>query len=137
MASAGGLLAGLDFNLRTPKGAMAALFCGMALPCLLRPELVLRLAIAPRLQPATPPARELAHLLMRCFGAQALLSGVAIAAGTWTPASHRAWVGAIVPFFAFDALAYRADMLTPLGAVGDALGNVAFVACSALAINGK
>ena len=39
--------------------------------------------------------------------------------------------------FVEDALAYRADMLTPLGAVGDALGNVAFVACSALAINGK
>ena len=126
---------GLDFNLRTPKGAMAALFCGMALPCLLRPELVLRLAIAPRLQPATPPARELANLLMRCFGAQAMLSGVAIAAGAWSPASHRAWVGAILPFFAFDALAYREGMLTPFGAVGDALGNVVFVACSALAIS--
>lgn len=115
---------------------MAAVFCSMAVPCLVDPDSILRLFIARRLQPTMVESSELAHLLVRCFGAQALLSGVAISLGKWGRSSHRAWLVAIAPFFVFDALAWRANMLTPLGAVGDALGNVVFVACSTLALVG-
>ena len=129
------LLAGLA-PLSTPQGAMAAVFCAMATPCLTHPSLILRLFIAPRLQPATPAATELAHLLMRCFGAQALLCGLAIAnGGVWRGrAPHVRWIAAIAPFFVFDAMAARAGMLSPLGAIGDAAGNAVFVAASLAAL---
>ena len=38
-----------------------------------------------------------------------------------------------MPFFAFDAAAYAGGLLTTAGAVGDALGNVAFVALAEVA----
>lgn len=110
-----------------PHGLMAAVFTSMALPCLTHPDLIARLfltggALSPR-----------ERLLLRCFGSQALLTGVAIGIGRWDVRAYKVWAAAIVPFFAFDAAAFAGGFLTTAGAVGDAAGNVAFLALSYLA----
>ena len=105
--------------------ATAALFAAMAAPCLTHPDLVARLFLTG----GPLGARE--RLLLRCFASQALLTAVAPGAGAdgGTRAHpYRAWALAIVPFSAFDAAAYAGGLLTAAGAVGDALGNAAFVA---------
>ena len=109
--------------------ATAALFAAMAAPCLTHPDLVARLFLTG----GPLGARE--RLLLRCFASQALLTAVALGAGAgkWDARAYRAWALAIVPFFAFDAAAYAGGFLTTAGAVGDALGNVAFVALAEVA----
>jgi len=112
-------------------GAMAAAFASLAVPCLTHPDLVARLCF--KGGPLSPRER----VLLRCFGSQALLSAAAIGLGRWEPRAYGLWAAAIVPFFAFDAAAYAAGFLTPLGAAGDAAGNVAFIALSYLAARAK
>jgi hypothetical protein len=109
--------------------AMAAVFASMALPCLTHPDIIAKLfltggALSPR-----------ERLLMRCFGSQALLTAAAIGLGRWDSRAYGWWAAAIVPFFAFDAAAYAGGHLTAAGAVGDAVGNGAFLALSYLAAN--
>ena len=112
---------------RGSHALMATIFASMALPCLTHPDLIARLFL-----PGGPlSARE--RLLLRCFGSQALLTGVAIGVGRWDARAYKVWAAAIVPFFAFDAAAFSGGMLTTAGAVGDAAGNVAFLALSFLA----
>ena len=106
---------------------MAAVFSSMALPCLTHPDLIARLFLTG----GALSARE--RLLLRCFGSQALLTGVAIGVGRWDARAYQLWAAAIVPFFAFDAAAFAGGMLTTAGAVGDAVGNAAFLALSYLA----
>lgn len=108
-------------------GVMAAAFAAMAVPCMTHPDLISRLFIAG----GPLSARE--RLLMRCFGSQALLTAVAVGLGRWEPREYGIWSAAIVPFFAFDAMASAAGLLKPAGAVGDAIGNAAFISLSYLA----
>lgn len=110
-----------------PHSLMAAIFSTMALPCLTHPDLVSRLFLTGGA--LTPRER----LLMRCFGSQALLTGVAIGLGRWDARGYKLWAAAILPFFAFDAAAYAGGFLTVAGAVGDAVGNTAFLVLSYLA----
>ena len=110
---------------------MAALFSSMALPCMTHPDFIARYCLTGGgLSP-----RE--RLLLRCFGSQALLSGIAIGLGKWDRRAFHIWAGAIVPFFAFDAAAFCAGMLTTAGAAGDALGNVVFIGLSLFAARQK
>ncbi len=113
-----------------PHALMAAVFSAMAVPCMTHPDFVARLSLTGG---ALSP-RE--RLLFRCFGAQALLTGIAIGVGRWDARAYKVWAVAIVPFFAFDAAAFAGGMLTTAGAVGDAAGNAAFLALSYLAARG-
>jgi hypothetical protein len=106
---------------------MSVAFASMALPCMTHPDLIARLFLTGGL--LNPRER----LLLRCFGSQALLTAASMALGKWEARSYALWSAAIVPFFAFDAMAYAGGMLTTAGAVGDAAGNVAFLALSFLA----
>ena len=107
--------------------AIAAIFSSMALPCLTHPDLIARLFLTGG---ALNP-RE--RLLLRCFGSQALLTGVSIGIGRWDARGYKVFIASILPFFAFDAAAYSEGFLTTAGAVGDALGNAAFIGLAALA----
>lgn len=49
-----------------------------ALPCLTHPDLILRLCVKPDALPETKRGKDLARVLMVCFGSQAMLSGIAI-----------------------------------------------------------
>ena len=111
-----------------PHALMATVFSSMALPCLTHPDLIARLFLTG----GPLSARE--RLLLRCFGSQALLTGIAIGVGRWDSRAYKVWAASIIPFFAFDAAAYAGGMLTTAGAVGDALGNAAFLALSYLAV---
>lgn len=67
---------------------------------------------------------------MQCFGSQATLCGVLILATKFTSQSFKTFGLCILPYFVFDGLAYSRGYLTALGAVGDAAGNIVFLACS-------
>lgn len=110
-----------------PHALMAGVFSSMALPCLTHPDLIARLFLT------GGPLSSRERLLMRCFGSQALLTGIAIGVGRWDARAYKVWAAAIVPFFAFDAAAYVSGFLTTAGAVGDAAGNAAFLVLSYLA----
>ena len=110
-----------------PHALMAAVFSAMAVPCMTHPDFVARLSLTGG---ALSP-RE--RLLFRCFGSQALLTGISIGLGKWDARAYKVWAAAIVPFFAFDAAAYAGGFLTVAGAAGDAVGNAAFLALSYLA----
>jgi hypothetical protein len=78
-------------------------------------------------------ASRLSFFLWSAPPDQALLTAASMALGKWEARSYALWSAAILPFFAFDAMAYAGGMLTTAGAVGDAAGNVAFLALSFLA----
>lgn len=106
---------------------MAGVFASMAIPCLIHPDFIARHFLTGGV--LSPRER----LLLRCFGSQALLTGVAIGLGRWDTRGYKIWIATIIPFFAFDAAAYSAGFLTTAGAVGDAIGNVVFIALSVIA----
>lgn len=111
--------------------AMAAFFSSMAVPCLTHPDVIARLFLTGG---ALNP-RE--RLLLRCFGSQALLTGISIGIGRWDARGYKVFIDFILPFFAFDAAAYAEGFLTTAGAVGDALGNAAFIGLAVLASGSK
>jgi hypothetical protein len=113
----------------SPHTVMSIIFSSMAIPCMTHPDLIARFCFTGGA--LTPRER----LLLRCFGSQALLTGVSIGIGKWDARAYQIWSASIVPFFLFDALAYSGGFLTSLGAIGDALGNVAFIGLSFAAIN--
>jgi hypothetical protein len=69
-------------------------------------------------------------ITFRCFGAQATLCGLLLLSQKMTKNTFRTWGLAMLPFFVFDYVAWEKGMITNLGAIGDALGNVVFVTCS-------
>ena len=107
--------------------AIAVIFSSMALPCLTHPDLIARLFLT------GGPLNARERLLLRCFGSQAFLTGVSIGIGRWDARAYNIFIASIVPFFAFDAAAYAGGFLTTAGAIGDALGNAAFIALAVLA----
>jgi hypothetical protein len=88
--------------------------------CLLAPALVLMLTIRPEYHADAP----IVPLLVRCFGAQAVLAGIFAAFSRFERRTFLAFGVALLPFFVFDYRAYAVvPILTPLGLL-DAVGNV-------------
>ena len=113
---------------------MSAVFCSMALPCMLCPGWVIKLGFTEKMQPRDEHEAARTELMMRCFGSQAMLSGIAMSVGEWKPVAYKVWIGGILPFFVFDFVAWKKGYINSLGAVFDAIGNVIFVTCSLLAL---
>jgi hypothetical protein len=115
----------------TPQLVMAAVWGGMGVGVMLFPEPLMRLSMRklPRDEGEKNPALKLAF---RCFGAQAVMVGVLLGISKLDRRGHAVWAAAMVPFFVFDAMAYSAGLLTPFGAIGDAVGNTVFLAASAI-----
>ena len=100
---------------------------------MLAPELVLKLSINPKALPAATAEKEpVLKLLMQCFGAQAVMCGILLLTSKMDRRAYAIWGAAILPFFWFDFSAWKQGMLTDFGALGDAVGNIIFVSCSAV-----
>jgi hypothetical protein len=124
--------AGLAAASSTPQLIMAVVWGTMGAGCMLFPEPLMRMSFAkdtlPEREGETNPALK---LTFRCFGAQAVMVGLLLGVSKLDRRGHALWGLAILPFFAFDAMAYNGGLLTPLGAIGDAIGNTVFLAASA------
>lgn len=91
--------------------------------CLLAPASVLMLTIRPEYHADAP----IVPLLVRCFGAQAVLAGIFAAFSRFERRTFLAFGVALLPFFVFDYRAYAVvPILTPVG-LFDAVGNVAML----------
>jgi hypothetical protein len=132
------ILASTFFSAESAQTMMGLTWLGMGAVTMLFPRPVTRLSLSKAVLPPGPeeagggaaqPALELA---MRCFGAQACMCGVLLLTSKMDRRAHAIWGACIVPFFVFDYLAWRGGYLTPLGAIGDAAGNVVFLAASAV-----
>ena len=101
---------------------------------MLFPDLVLRHCIHARHHPTifngSGGSNPIPKLVMQCFGSQATLCGILILSTKWTSQSYKTFALCILPYFVFDGLAYTRGYLTALCAVGDAAGNIVFLACS-------
>jgi hypothetical protein len=115
--------------------AMAGAWIGMGGVCMLAPTTVLELTLHPRFLAPLKRGGELADLatfIFRCFGAQAVMTGVLLGAARFDRRGYLIFGAAIIPFFAFDAAAYKARYLNGLGALGDLAGNLLFTAGAAI-----
>ncbi len=75
---------------------------------------------------------DLPVFMFRCFGAQAVMTGLLLSVATFDRQAYKVVFASILPFFVFDVAAWRAGYLTDLGALGDAGGNIVFTVASAL-----
>lgn len=66
---------------------------------------------------------------MQCFGSQATLCGILILSCKFTAETFKIYGLSILPYSAFDRLAWNAGALTVFGAAGDAAGNIIFAKC--------
>jgi hypothetical protein len=90
---------------------MGVTFTAMGLGTMMFPVSGLGLFIDPSIHAYCFTGNEVnpvAKLLWQCFGAQATLCGVLILSCKFTKKTFRNFGLAIIPFFAFDYLAYRA-----------------------------
>lgn len=71
-------------------------------------------------------------LTFRCFGAQASLVGLLLLSCKMTKRAYRNFGLAMLPFVAFDYIAWDRGVATTLGALGDLAGNVVFMTCCAI-----
>lgn len=130
-----------------PQRIMGVFWAGMGLACMLAPELTMKLSFKKEMLPAAPAPTEFddaapnarggesqpaVKLLAQCFGAQAVMVGILLGTSTMDRRAYAIWAGAILPFFVFDWHFYKRGYLTNFGALGDAVGNVVFLACSAV-----
>lgn len=127
-----------------PMRAIGGIWITMAMPCLFAPESVLRLCMREEARAAATKrknsdaddddddGRGTERLLMRCFGAQAAVCALLLCTARLDQRGYKIFGAAMLPFFCFDWMAYRAGYLNKLGALGDLAGNVAFVALSAI-----
>lgn len=110
-------------SVRTIQWWLASVFFILGGWCLVAPGSVLTLAIRPEYHAAAP----IVPLLIRCFGAQAVLAGIFAAFSRFERRTFLAYGVALLPFFVFDYWAYAvAPILTPVGLL-DAVGNVAML----------
>ena len=109
----------------TEQLVLGGVFSLMGLGTMLFPSPLLKLSLN-NAEVADSP--EL-NLVFRCFGAQATLCGLLLLSCRFTKTTYRNFGLAMIPFYVFDYLAWRANFLTPLGAIGDALGNTVFSVC--------
>jgi hypothetical protein len=127
-----------------PARVLGGVWLGMGLATMLAPRPIARLsftrALLGKALPASgepTPDDALPIFLLRCFGAQAAVTGLALSVATFDRAAYAAIAAAVAPFFAFDAWAYALGYLTPFGALGDAAGNVVFMACAWAGMRGS
>lgn len=73
--------------------------------------------------------RDTFRLVLQCFGSQAALCGLLILSAKFSANTFRLFGLAMIPYVAFDYLAWRMGALTPFGALGDLAGNVVFGVC--------
>jgi hypothetical protein len=115
-------------SVRAIQWWLASVFFILGGWCLVAPASVLALTIRPEYQASA----AIVPLLVRCFGAQAVLAGIFAALSRFERITFLVYGVALLPFFAFDYWAYAVvPILTPLGLL-DAVGNVAMLgACVA------
>jgi hypothetical protein len=107
-------------SVRAIQWWLASVFFVLGGWCLVAPDSVLVLTIRPEYRASAP----IVPLLIRCFGAQAVLAGIFAAFARFERVTFVAYGVALLPFFAFDYWAYAVvPILTPVGLL-DAVGNV-------------
>jgi hypothetical protein len=114
------------------KRIMGYTYTTMGLVTLAFPNRILQLSFSPNAISQITNQLEIApaaSLIMRCFGAQATVCGVLITISHFSKNTFVTFGLMMLPFFVFDWMAWDYGMLTPFGAVGDALGNTVFVFC--------
>jgi len=103
----------------------------MGMACVVAPGTVLSLSLRPEFLPETgTKVEKTAELLMQCFGAQAVMTGLSLLTNPMSETSAKAWLCGLAPFVVFDYVFWARGMLTDFGAGGDLAGNVVFAACS-------
>ena len=115
---------------RDVQTAMGVAFGLMGVGTMLAPKTLIPISIPAATLSRYGGTSPVLEFVFRCFGAQAALCSVLILASDFTSRTWRAFGLAILPFFAFDYLAWRHGFLTPAGALLDAAGNLVFVGCS-------
>ena len=113
---------------------MGTVFTGMGLATMLFPKTTAELAFKENYlgkEGVTKPLKR----IMQCFGSQATLCGVLILSSKFTAETFKVFGLSMIPYFAFDYLAWSSGALTPFGAIGDAVGNLIFVSCSLVGYN--
>lgn len=107
---------------------MGTVFTGMGLITLTFPHKVIEFAFTDDYLGKAGVTKPL-KLTMRCFGSQATLCGVLILSSKFSADTFKIFGLAMIPYFAFDYMAWKSGALTPLGAIGDAVGNFIFSVC--------
>ena len=124
--------------LTSPSRLMGVTWLSMALPCLLAPATVMQLSFKPALLQSETcnehkeSTSKLGRFLMQCFGSQAMLVGTLLLTTDMNKTAYKIFGAAILPFFVFDVVAYKAGYITLMGAIGDGIGNVIFTVCCAV-----
>lgn len=107
-------------SVQTIQLLLASVFFGLGGWCLLSPATMLALAVTPEFQSSDP----LVPILVGCFGAQAILSGLFAAFSRFSKITFLAYGLALLPFFVFNYyFFFVVPMLTPVGML-DFLGNL-------------
>ncbi len=113
---------------------MGTVFTGLGLATMLFPKKAAELSFKEEFLGKEGVSKPL-KLTMQCFGSQATLCGILILTSKFTADTFKIFGLAMIPYLAFDYYAWQTDALTPLGAIGDAVGNVIFAACSLVGYN--
>jgi hypothetical protein len=108
-----------------PSKPMGAVWFAMGLATMLFPKVVRDFAFQQDRVPTDNVATL--DLVTRCFGAQATMCGILLSTTRMDKRAYDIWGKAVLPFFAFDYLAWKNGYITDLGAIGDAVGNLIFV----------
>eukprot|EP01108_Squamamoeba_japonica_P007402 TRINITY_DN6215_c0_g1_i1.p1 TRINITY_DN6215_c0_g1~~TRINITY_DN6215_c0_g1_i1.p1 ORF type:complete len:164 (-),score=11.49 TRINITY_DN6215_c0_g1_i1:13-504(-) len=106
---------------RRARFVLAFTFATLGGWCLLHPKSVLNVGVRPQYLPPAGPLFQSSELLMRCFGAQAVLNAVFLTSVVETKRTYAAYGTALLPFFAFNYMGL--DILTELMAL-DFVGNL-------------
>lgn len=111
---------------RLLQNVLAAVFVGLGGWCVLAPSSVEGLALQARYQHQDVTT----HVLIGCFGAQAVLVGLVLHLAELSAEALLTFgLAASLPFFVFNWYFYAVlPMFTPLGLI-DVLGNTAILAC--------
>ena len=107
-------------RVRTIQLVLASVFFVLGGWCLVSPASVLELTIMPSYRSDAP----IVPILIRAFGAQALIAGLFAALARFTRATFLAYGIVLIPFFLFDYWFFAVEpMLTWIGLL-DAAGNL-------------
>lgn len=105
---------------------LASIFASLGGWCLLAPGDVEQLVLRPELVTGSLPTK----VLIGCFGAQAVLCGVVIAASRFTPATFLIFgLAGSIPFFCFNYYFYFVVQLFNDWMLVDFIGNIAILIC--------
>jgi len=112
------------FSLAEPSKPMGLIWLAMGLGTMALPKLVVKTCFNADKIPQDN--QNTFELVLCCFGAQAVMCGLALSVGKFDKHAYGVWGKAVLPFFLFDYMAWNKGYITDLGAIGDALGNIAF-----------